>query len=167
MKIIEYEEKYLEDVKDLLVELEEYIISIDYDHLDQIHPDYRDKMTELDLKKVKDNNGKCYIAVENDKAIGVIMGILGTYDEYDYLDYKCPKRGIITELVVSKNVRSSGIGQQLIDKMEEYFKSIGCEYVFVEVFGYNDLALKFYFKKGYHARMLHAIKKLEDNVKEE
>ena len=96
MKIIEYEEKYLEDVKDLLVELEEYIISIDYDHLDQIHPDYRDKMTELDLKKVKDNNGKCYIAVENDKAIGVIMGILGTYDEYDYLDYKCPKRGIRT-----------------------------------------------------------------------
>ncbi len=163
MKIIEYEEKYLEDVKDLLVELEEYIISIDYDHLDQIHPDYRDKMTELDLKKVKDNNGKCYIAVENDKAIGVIMGILGTYDEYDYLDYKCPKRGIITELVVSKNVRSSGIGQQLIDKMEEYFKSIGCEYVFVEVFGYNDLALKFYFKKGYHARMLHAMKKLEEN----
>ncbi len=163
MKIIEYEEKYLEDVKDLLVELEEYIISIDYDHLDQLHPDYRDKMAELDLKKVKDNNGKCYLAVENDKAIGVIMGILGTYDEYDYLDYKCPKRGIITELVVSKNVRSSGIGQQLIDKMEEYFKSIGCEYVFVEVFGYNDLALKFYFKKGYHARMLHAMKKLEEN----
>lgn len=28
MKVIEYEEKYLEDVKDLLVELEEYIISI-------------------------------------------------------------------------------------------------------------------------------------------
>ena len=161
MKIIEYEEKYLEDVKDLLVELEEYIISIDYDHLDKLHPDYRDKMTELDLKKVQDNNGKCYVAVENDKAIGVIMGILGTYDEYDYLDYKCPKRGIITELVVSKNVRSSGIGQQLIDKMEEYFKSIGCKYVFVEVFGYNDLALKFYFKKGYHARMLHAMKKLE------
>ena len=163
MKIIEYEEKYLEDVKDLLVELEEYIISIDYDHLDQIHPDYRDKMTELDLKKVEDNNGKCYIAFENDKAIGVIMGILGTYDEYDYLDYKCPKRGIITELVVSKNVRSSGIGQQLIDKMEEYFKSIGCEYVFVEVFGYNDLALKFYFKKGYHARMLHVLKKLGED----
>ena len=29
MGIVEYEEKYLEDVRDLLVELEEYIISID------------------------------------------------------------------------------------------------------------------------------------------
>ena len=40
MKIIEYENKYLEDVKDLLVELEEYIISIDEDELDQLHDDY-------------------------------------------------------------------------------------------------------------------------------
>lgn len=31
MKIIEYENKYIEDVKDLLVELEEYIIKIDKD----------------------------------------------------------------------------------------------------------------------------------------
>ena len=43
MKIIEYEDKYLEDVKDLLIELEEYILTIDKDHLDQLHPDYRDK----------------------------------------------------------------------------------------------------------------------------
>lgn len=43
MKIIEYEDKYLEDVKDLLVELEEYIVSIDKDNLDQLHPKYRGK----------------------------------------------------------------------------------------------------------------------------
>ena len=29
MKIVEYEEKYLDDVKHLLVELEEYILRID------------------------------------------------------------------------------------------------------------------------------------------
>ena len=66
MKIIEYEEKYLEDVKDLLVELEEYILTIDKDNLDQLHPKYRDKMAILDLEEVNDNNGKCYIAVEDD-----------------------------------------------------------------------------------------------------
>lgn len=51
MKIIEYEDRYLEDVKDLLVELEEYILSIDGDNLDQLHPEYRDKMAMLDLEK--------------------------------------------------------------------------------------------------------------------
>ena len=70
LKIIEYESKFLEDVKDLLVELEEYILTIDKDHLDQLHPEYREKMAVLDLDEVINNNGKCFIAVENDKAVG-------------------------------------------------------------------------------------------------
>ena len=160
MEIIEYEQKYLEDVKDLLVELEEYILSIDKDELDTLHPEYRDKMAVLDLEEVKNNNGKCYIAVENDKAIGVIMGILGTYEEYDYLDYKCPKRGEITELIVTKKTRSKGIGQQLMKKMEDYFRSIDCEYVVIDVFAYNEMGINFYNKQGYHTRGLIDIKKL-------
>ena len=162
MKIIEYEDKYLEDVKDLLVELEEYIVSIDEDNLDRVHPEYRDKMAILDLEEVKNNNGKCYIAVENDKVIGLIMGCIFSYDEYDYLDYKCPKRGEITELIVSKNVRSKGIGNMLISKMEDYFKSLGCEYILVDVFAYNENAIKFYDKNGYHSRMYTSIKKIGD-----
>ena len=43
IRIIEYENKYLEDVKDLLVELEEYIVSIDKDNLDRVHEEYREK----------------------------------------------------------------------------------------------------------------------------
>ncbi len=160
MKIIEYEEKYLEDVKDLLVELEEYILTIDKDNLDQLHPKYRNKMAILDLEDVKENNGKCYLAIENNKAIGLIMGTIIKYEEYDYLDYKCPKTGEITELIVSKNTRSKGIGQQLMQKMEEYFKSMNCEYVSIDVFAYNDQAINFYRKQGYHTRMLIDIKKI-------
>lgn len=160
MKIIEYEEKYLEDVKDLLVELEEYILTIDKDDLDQLHPDYREKTTTLDLEEVKENNGKCFIAVEKDKAVGLIMGIVSTYDENDYLDYKCPKTGEITELIISKNIRNNGIGQRLMEKMENYFRSINCEYVSVDVFAYNEQAINFYKKQGYHTRMLIDMKKL-------
>lgn len=163
MQIIEYEDKYLEDVRDLLVELEEYIISIDEDKLDQLHPEYREKMALLDLESVRTYNGKCYLALEGNKVIGLIMGIIPPYDEYDYLDYKCPKRGEITELIVTSKTRSMGVGQALIAKIEEYFKSFGCEYVLTDVFGYNDLALKFYFKQGYHPRMLTTIKKISDN----
>ena len=149
MQIIEYEDKYLEDVKDLLVELEEYILSIDKDNLDQLHPKYRDKMAILDF--------------ENDKAVGLIMGIIIKFDEYDYLDYKCPKEGEITELIVSKNVRSKGIGNMLMNKMEDYFKSLGCEYILVDVFAYNENAIKLYDKNGYHSRMYTNIKKLHND----
>ena len=160
MQIIEYEDKYLEDVKDLLVELEEYIVSIDKDNLDHIHSEYREKMVMLDLDKVNKNSGKCYLAVENNKAIGLIMGCIFPYEEYDYLDYKCPKRGEITELIVTNKTRNSGIGQKLINKMEEYFKSVGCEYVMVDVFAYNEMGKKFYDKKDYHTRMNIMIKKI-------
>lgn len=161
MEIVEYSDKYLEDVKDLLVELEEYIVSVDKDELDQLHPEYREKMAILDLDEVREWNGKCYLAIEAGKAIGLIMGIIPGYDEYDYLDYKCPKRGEITELVVSKNIRSKGIGRELMKVMEDYFKENNCEYVLVDVFAYNDNAIKFYEKSGYHSRMLVDIKKLD------
>ena len=158
MEIIEYKEEYLEDIKDLLVELEEYIISIDQDNLDTIHPEYREKKTILDLEELKDN-GKCFIAIENNAVIGLIMGKIREYDKYDYLDYKCPKQGEITELIVSKKTRSKG-GQQLMKKLEEYFKSLDCEYILVDIFAYNDNTLKFYHKQGFHPRMITSIKKI-------
>ena len=161
MEIIEYNDKYLEDVRDLLVELEEYILSIDKDELDYLHYEYREKMALLDLEEVEENDGKCYLAIENDKAIGLIMGTIIKYDEYDYLDYKCPKAGEITELIVTSKIRSNGFGQALMKKMEEYFKSVGCEYILVDVFAYNEKGIKFYDKQGYHPRMHVGIKKIK------
>lgn len=160
MKIIEYNEKYLEDVKDLLVELEEYILTIDKDNLDQLHPDYRDKIAILDLEEVDRLNGKVFLAIENNKAIGLIMGYIIEYDEYDYLDYKCPKTGEISELIVTKKIRSSGVGKLLMNKMEEYLISKECEYIKVDVFAYNQNAINFYSKNNYHNRMHIMIKKV-------
>ncbi len=162
MKIIEYDEKYKEDVKDLLVELEEYIVSIDEDNLDIVGKDYREKMIDYDLKEVSDYDGKCFLAIVDDKAVGLIMGTIPSYDEVDYLDYKCPSRGEITELVISKSIRSKGIGQELMNKMEEYFISKNCEYIIVDVFAYNNKAINFYNKQGYHNRMHTVIKKIGD-----
>lgn len=163
MKIIEYTTEYLEDVKDLLVELKEYILEIDRDNLDQLHMQYREKMASLNLNEVKNNEGKCYLAIENNHVIGLIMGYIRKYDNYDYLDYKCPRSGEISELIVSKNTRSKGIGRVLMQKMEDYFKQKNCEYIFIDVFAYNKNAIKFYNNLGYHTRGLINIKKIEDD----
>lgn len=152
MKIIEYEEKYLNDVKNLLVELEEYILSIDVDELDQLHPEYRDKMALLDLEEVNENNGKCFLAIEDEKVVGLIMGAVRKYDEYDYLDYKCPKCGVVTELVVSKNIRGKGIGKELMQVMEK----------FLRVLDVNILVLKYLLK----IKMLLDFMNLKDIIQE-
>ena len=52
MEIIEYNSKYVEDVKDLLTELEEYIVSIDEDKLDHVGENYREEMIKFCLKDV-------------------------------------------------------------------------------------------------------------------
>ena len=160
MKIIEYEDKYLENVRDLLTELEEYIVSIDEDYLDQVHPEYHEKMALIDLKEVKEHSGKCFLAVDDDGVIGLVMGSIPEYDKYDYLDYKCPKRGVITELVVTNKTRNKGIGKKLINRIEKYFKDMGCKYILVDVFAYNDKAISFYNKNGYHSRMITKIKRI-------
>ena len=51
MKIIEYEDKYLNDVKDLLVELEEYTVSIDKNNL-------RPVLSQMIDSFIKNNNLK-------------------------------------------------------------------------------------------------------------
>lgn len=48
----------------------------------------------------------------------------------------------------------------LVQKMEEYFKSVGCEYVTIDVFSDNAKAMNFYSKFGYHSRMNIVIRKL-------
>ena len=160
MYIIEYEERYLNRVRDLLTELEEYLVSIDKDNLDMVHPDYWDKMALIDLDDVNRYSGRCYLALDNDHVVGLIMGIIPEYGEYDHLDYKCPRKGVITELIVSDFAQGEGIGKALIEKMEEYFKGHGCEYSFVDVFAYNDRAVLFYNRNGYHHRMFADIKQL-------
>lgn len=160
MKIVEYSDKYIENVRDLLVELEEYIVSIDEDNLDRVGEGYREKMVLYDLEEIRKNSGKCYLAIEEEKVLGLIMGIIVKYEEVDYLDYKCPKSGRVTELVVTSSARGKGVGKLLMDKMEEYFMEEGCEYIHIDVFAYNLRAMKFYGDLGYHSRMHDVIKKI-------
>ena len=150
--IIEYDEKYKEEVKDLLVELQEYIVSIDKEKYNIITKEYRDNYFNKTMDEIYKYEGKMYLYKDNDKIIGFIVGLINNLEESTY-DFKCPKRGRITELVVSKHHRKSGVGSILLHSMEDYLKSVGCKDILLGVFAYNENAIKFYEKNGYHIRM--------------
>ena len=156
--IIEYDEKYKEEVKDLLVELQEYIISIDKEKYNIITKEYRDNYFNKTMDEIYKYEGKMYLYKDNDKITGLIVGIINNLEESTY-DFKCPKRGRITELVVSKHYRKSGVGSILLHSMEKYLKSVGCKDILLGVFAYNENAIKFYEKNGYHIRMHDMTKK--------
>lgn len=150
--IVEYDSKYNEQMKDLLVELQNYLIDIDDWHTQIMLPEYRENSFKMDMNKVKKQNGKIYLSVENNIVVGLIMGIVEEKDEVDKLTNDCAKTGSIIELIVKNNIRGNGIGKSLLDKMEEYFKSIDCKRINIEVFGPNKRGLNFYEKNDYIIR---------------
>lgn len=152
MKIIEYDSIYDEQIKDLLVELQNYLIDIDDWHTQVMIPEYRENIFKLDMNKVKKQNRKIYLSIENGIVNGLIIGIVEEKDEIDKLTNDCAKTGSVLELVVKSNIRSNGIGKSLLDKIEEYFRSIYCKRINIEVFGPNKKGLNFYEKNDYIIR---------------
>lgn len=161
MEIIEYETKYDNDIKNLLEELQEYIVSLDPYHFNIMKDDYKDKIYLKDMEEVNNNKGKIYLAQEDNKIIGLIMGVIREpVIEFDY--ERLNKMGDVIELIVTKNIRSKGVGHQLLSKMEEYFKNEDCYTINIDVFGYNDIGKNFYMKNGYHTRMMTVSKRIKD-----
>lgn len=155
--VVEYDSKYDEDVKGLLIELQAHLCSIDKLGYNALGEDFGD----LYLKKVMDEVNKCegkiLLYKEDTQIVGLVVGLINNECE-DRYDFKVPRRGRITDLVVSKDFRSKGIGTVLLKSMEEYLKSVGCSDILLGVFGYNTGALKFYEKNGYHVRLFDMTK---------
>ena len=158
--IVEYDSKYNEQIKDLLVELQNYLIDIDDWHTQIMLPEYREKYFKMDMEKVKNQDGKIYLEIENNTVNGLIIGVVEEKDDIDKLTNDCAKTGSVIELIVKNNIRGNGIGKNLLEKLEEYFKSINCKRINIEVFGPNKKGLNFYEKNDYVVRDYVVSKKL-------
>jgi len=82
-----------------------------------------------------------YIAMDDDKGIGVVLGGIREFDKLKTL--RCGTMCIIPEM------RGKGIAQELFDLHMETAKKENCKQLFLEVIKGNDRAIKFYEKNGY------------------
>ena len=83
---------------------------------------------------LKKNPGLSIIAKENGKIIGTA---LGSFDG---------RRGYIQKLVVDKNYRKKGLGQQLVQEVIKKLRSAGASYIPVSV---EENIVPFYEKCGF------------------
>lgn len=164
MEIIEYNKEYDEQIKDLLVQLQEYLVKIDNWNTQVLYKDYKEKYFRMDMDKVEKQEGKIYLAEEDKIIYGLIIGVVEPNDEIDQITNNCAKTGSVLELIVSKNSRGKGIGKALLNKIEEYFKSIHCKRITIEVFGPNKNAYNFYYKNGYIDRDIFVSKQLNEEI---
>ena len=160
MEITELKPKYASQAKTLLVELQKYIIKMDEFSLNIMGDDFEEQYYKRLLSKIKRNNGKIYIAKSGEKVVGLIAGFIEKYSKADAIDYACPPKGVIAELIVTMQQQKNGVGQKLMDKMQQYFVEENCEYVSLEVFAYNQNARRFYEKNGFCERCVIMAKKI-------
>ncbi len=160
-EIIEYSSKYDEQIKDLLVELQNYLIDVDDWHTQVLLDNYREDIFKMDMKKVQNQSGKVYLAKCENDIIGLIIGVVAKTDEIDKLTNDCAKTGEVLELIVKNNIRGNGVGKLLLNKVETYFKDIGCSRINIEVFGPNKKGLNFYTQNNYIVRDYIVSKKIK------
>lgn len=157
MKVIDYDSRYDEQIKDLLCELQNHIVKIDIEKFNVIKDDFREKYFEFTMEQVVKQQGKILLLKDNGLILVLAVGLVNNDDTDDY-DFKCPKRGRVSELVVSGGVRGKGYGKILLNAVEEYLYNQNCKNILIDVFAYNEKTIRFYENNGYHARVIEMIK---------
>lgn len=151
MKIIEYNESFSENIKDLFVELQSCLVGLDSNGIMSMNDNYRDGYFDYILQSVEDFNGKIFIAKEDGVAIGLIACIMFQRAGAPKFTTTCPLIGFISDLVVTESARGKGVGSALIQHAEEYLAKNQCEFIQLEVHASNKSALELYKKLGYSA----------------
>lgn len=161
IQIVGYRERYTDGVKDLLVELQEHLASLDERGVVVLKECYRDGYFDYIIREIMGHCGKIFVAVYGDKTVGVVVCKIyqaGEGEEAN-LTTTSPKVGFISDLVVTKSERGRGIGKLLIARAEEYFAWHECKYVRLDVAAPNVNAVEFYKKLGFEVNCLYLSKK--------
>lgn len=160
MIIREYAPKDKEEVITLLVQLQEHLVAVDDENVQMLTDRYRKEYLDYLFDELRDNNGILLVAENATTIIGLVAGVVEPKDKVDVLTNRCPIRGKVLELIVSKDHRSGGAGTALLQAMEDYFKKHECEYICVDVFAPNTGAYAFYQNNGYSPRNIEMYRRL-------
>ena len=76
MKLTEYKEKYKTDAQNLLNELQAYLVEIDPLGVQILSERYRNEYLSYALEILEEREGKMFLALDGDKAVGLIAGYI-------------------------------------------------------------------------------------------
>ena len=163
MDIREFQLTDLDGVLSLMSMFNQYIQSIDNRH----RTDYKLGSSEYFTHKMIDLNqkkqGAIYVAYDDNKLVGFISGHVDEQDEEERMETIPASPGMVDELFVRDDYRGQKIGKKLLEKMENYLRSKGCDIVRFAVFAPNTMARDFYKHQGYNERIIYMLKELNNN----
>lgn len=164
MIIRDYAQSDYQEFVELMNGFNDYIVSVDTKKIVRSFSSRNEAeaYTSQTIQDAKEKNGFIYVAEENNRLVGFVMGIIDKNDK-DML-YKLSHipfyDGWVGEFYIIPEFRGTGLGKQLMDKACEYFESKKCKYCRLLVMKDNANAIKVYEKMGFETRDLELVKEL-------
>src|SRR3989344_9501815 len=156
--IREYKDSDREVLVDCMERLQDYVIAVDPLRLVSRAPEFGELYTAWLLGIMKEQDGIIYFAEKEGRVIGCGAGMLPPQSLSEQAGGVPSKNGRVQELYVDAEFRGEGVGQALMQKMEDYFRKMGCDVAVVEVFAPNKNAHTFYKTNGYDERDINLMK---------
>jgi diamine N-acetyltransferase len=158
--IRKFESKDTVQIADLMETFDRYIQSLDETKRTIYQEGSAQYFTNKMINLTQEKQGVIYVACNGNKIIGFISGHKENQDDDEQMETIPANPGIVEELFVSKEYRGQRIGKNLLEKMENYLKTQGCDIVKLSVFAPNISSRKFYKYFGYEERIVSLLKKI-------
>lgn len=123
-------------------------------------PGFGQKYLQTTLRDVQKKNGAMYMAVEENRVIGFVVGVIIKQKAIERYECIPTTTGRVTELFVQESQRRKNVGSLLMQKIEHYFKANDCNIIHIEVFEPNTHAHNFYQSLGYTDRIRDMTKQI-------
>ncbi len=159
VQIRDYAEEDRHVIVQLFEEFRKFLIDLDPIGRLEPTPGYGEAILTKTLVEVRTSSGAFLVAEDQERIVGFIVGaILSSIDEVGVIS---AKRGRITELYVDARSRGKDVGRLLMQRAEDYLRSAGCQFIWVEVFAPNENAHSFYRHLGYRDYDIDMIKRVD------
>ena len=79
--LVEYNEKYDKNIKDLFIELQTYIMDLDKEGYNIVTEKYGEEYLKIVKMYLREKGGKILLYKENDKNVALIVGIINNEKE--------------------------------------------------------------------------------------
>ncbi|MBZ2168648.1 GNAT family N-acetyltransferase [Marinobacter sp. F4216] len=150
MTYTEYESRYRLSAIELMCQLQEHerAISNDRPPASEVSAAQLDYLVLACARAV----GKIFIALDAERVVGLIVVFLDHEHEgtqHVYEQYR--QFGLVTDFVVAETHRGSGVASELLSLAEGFCKSLSLSIIKLSVLRANEVARRFYEKRGYEA----------------
>ncbi len=142
--IREAKEEDLEQAADLVVRMKR--LNGEFDPLFKVVDDAKERATRYLGESMQTAGRLVLVATEGPKVLGVLRAEL-----MDRLFYEPSREGVITDFYVLPEWRRRALGDDMLQRASETLKKKGAEMIVADFPARNEIASKFYTKRGFRA----------------